>query len=47
MIASVIGVGSELTSGQIMNKNGVWISKSLKDLGVSTSAHLVVPDDRQ
>ncbi|MBC7370663.1 MAG: competence/damage-inducible protein A [Bdellovibrionaceae bacterium] len=46
MIATVIGVGSELTSGQIMNTNGVWISKSLKQLGISTSAHLVVPDER-
>ena len=46
MIASVVGVGSELTSGQIMNTNAVWISKSLKNLGVSTSSQLVVPDER-
>jgi molybdenum cofactor synthesis domain-containing protein len=47
MLAAVIGVGTELTSGQIINKNAVWISKNLKDLGVQTSAHVVVPDERQ
>jgi len=46
MQAAVIGVGTELTTGQIINKNAVWISKNLKDLGVPTSCHLVVPDDR-
>lgn len=46
MLVAVIGVGTELTSGQIINKNSAWISKNLKDLGVPTSCHLVVPDDR-
>lgn len=46
MIAAIIGVGSELTSGQILNKNASWISAKLRDLGVLTSSHLVVPDDR-
>lgn len=46
MLAAIIGVGSELTSGQIIDKNSSWISKKLKDFGVQTSVHLVVPDDR-
>jgi nicotinamide-nucleotide amidase len=47
MQASVVGVGTELTSGQIINKNAVWISKTLKDLGIPTSCHLVIPDERK
>lgn len=46
MLVAVVGVGTELTSGQIINKNAAWISKNLKDLGVPTSCHLVVPDER-
>jgi molybdenum cofactor synthesis domain-containing protein len=46
MLAAIIGVGSELTSGQIIDKNSSWISKQLKDFGIQTSVHLVVPDDR-
>lgn len=46
MLAAVISVGTELTSGQIINKNSAWISKNLKDWGVPTSCHLVIPDDR-
>ncbi len=46
MKVAVISVGTELTTGQIINKNSAWISKNLKDLGVLTRCHLVVPDDR-
>ena len=46
MKISVLAVGTELTTGQINNKNSSWISKKLKDLGVLTSLHLTVPDDR-
>jgi len=46
MKIAVIGVGTELTTGQIINKNSAWISKKLKDFGVPTLCHLVVPDDR-
>lgn len=46
MQVAIVSVGTELTSGQIINKNAAWISKNLKDLGVPTSCHLVVPDDR-
>ena len=47
MKATVLGIGTELVDGQIVNKNAAWISKQLKDLGLTTSLHLVVPDDRK
>ncbi|MES3038511.1 MAG: competence/damage-inducible protein A [Bdellovibrionota bacterium] len=44
--ASVLAVGSELTSGQIINKNASWISKELREKGIATNWHLTVPDDK-
>ncbi|MBK9322002.1 MAG: competence/damage-inducible protein A [Bdellovibrionaceae bacterium] len=46
MRAAILCVGTELTSGQILNKNAAWLSTKLRHLGVRTSSHLVVPDDR-
>lgn len=46
MKASVLGIGTELTDGQIVNKNGAWISARLKEKGFISSLHLVVPDER-
>lgn len=46
MKAIVLGIGTELTQGQIINKNASWISQKLKALGLITEAHFVVPDDR-
>ena len=43
---SVLGVGTELTTGQIANTNAQWISKRLQEFGAPVSAHLTVPDDR-
>ena len=45
MKATILGVGTELTTGQIVNKNGAFISEMLLPYGVITTAHLVVPDD--
>lgn len=45
MKASILAIGTELTSGQINNSNGQWISKMLKQHGIVTGAHLVVPDE--
>ncbi len=47
MKASILGIGTELTDGQILNKNATWISSRLKKRGLSTSLHLVVPDERK
>lgn len=46
MKISVLGVGTELTNGQILNRNGQWISERMMALGVPTAMHLVVPDDK-
>ncbi|WP_373999203.1 competence/damage-inducible protein A [Bdellovibrio bacteriovorus] len=47
MKAAIFGIGTELTDGQIVNKNASWISKKLKQRGLTTNAHLVVPDERR
>jgi len=44
--ATILGVGTELTTGQIVNKNGSWISEKLIPYGIETAAHIVVPDNR-
>ncbi|MGZ3771419.1 MAG: competence/damage-inducible protein A, partial [Bdellovibrio sp.] len=46
MKAAILSIGTELMDGQIVNKNAAWISKNLKSIGLTTSAHLVVPDER-
>lgn len=46
MKASILAVGTELTTGQITNRNAVTISEKLKALGVTVTSHLTVPDDR-
>lgn len=46
MKASILSIGTELTVGQISNRNSQWISQKLKEHGVETWSHLTVPDDR-
>lgn len=46
MQIGILGIGTELTSGQILNRNAQWISLRLQEMGVRTSHHLVVPDER-
>lgn len=47
MKATVLGIGTELVDGQIVNKNAAWISEKLKKLGLTTALHLVVPDEKK
>ena len=47
MKASILAIGTELTTGQILNKNASNLSQKLKKLGVNITAHLTVPDHRQ
>ena len=42
--AAILAIGSELLSGQITNRNSVWISKELFNYGIATDLHLVVDD---
>ncbi|MGZ3692312.1 MAG: competence/damage-inducible protein A, partial [Pseudobdellovibrio sp.] len=46
MKASILAIGTELTTGQIINKNAAAISEKLKAAGVIMTSHLTVPDDR-
>lgn len=45
--ASILCIGTELTSGQITNKNASWISLQLRRRGLVIDSHVVVPDERQ
>ena len=47
MKASILAIGTELTTGQIINKNAATISQKLKAVGIETTAHLTVPDDKK
>ncbi|MES2802039.1 MAG: competence/damage-inducible protein A [Bdellovibrionota bacterium] len=44
--ATILGVGTELTTGQIYNKNAAWISEKLIPFGLETALQLTIPDDR-
>lgn len=44
--ASILAVGTELTQGQITNRNATWLSDRLTSLGYDVRVHAVVPDDR-
>lgn len=45
--ACVLAVGTELTTGQITNRNSAWISEKLVNLGVEVVLHVTVADDRE
>ncbi len=47
MIAEVISIGDELTSGQRLDTNSQWLSQRLGDLGVQVIYHTTVADDLQ
>jgi nicotinamide-nucleotide amidase len=44
--ASVLAIGTELTTGQITNRNASWISEKLVSLGMEVVLHETVADDR-
>ncbi len=45
MIAEVIAIGDELTSGQRVDTNSPWISRQLAQIGLATGFHSTAPDD--
>ena len=47
MIAEVISIGDELTSGQRLDTNSQWLSERLGELGVQVHYHSTVADDLQ
>lgn len=44
--AAILAIGTELTNGQILNRNASWISQQLLQHGLDTRTHVSVPDDR-
>lgn len=45
LIAEVISIGDELTTGQRLDTNSQWVSQRLGELGVTTMYHTTVADD--
>lgn len=45
MRAEILGVGTELLLGQIVNTNAAWISERLAEIGVDVLHHVVVGDN--
>lgn len=45
MIAEVISIGDELTSGQRLDTNSQWLSQRLGEIGIATHYHTTVADD--
>lgn len=44
--AWIIAVGTELTLGQTLDTNSPWLAERLAALGVRTTRHVTVPDER-
>jgi nicotinamide-nucleotide amidase len=44
--ANILAIGTEVTSGQILNRNASWIAEQLTDYGLDVRQHMSVPDDR-
>lgn len=45
MIAEIVAIGDELTSGQRLDTNSQWLSQKLGDMGIRTVYHTTVADD--
>ena len=45
--ASILTVGTEITSGEILNSNGQWLAEQLDQMGFDVVLHLSAPDDRK
>ncbi len=42
---AVLAIGTEVTSGQIVNRNSAWLSEQMEELGFESLVHISVPDD--
>jgi len=45
--AALLTIGTEITSGQIENRNAAWLATALGDLFITPSIHLSVPDTHE
>lgn len=41
---TIIAIGTEVTSGQIINRNASWLSSQLIEMGFNVLSHMSVPD---
>ncbi len=44
--AQLLTIGTEITSGEVLNSNASWLSLRLEELGLRVLSHLSVRDDR-
>lgn len=44
--AAILAIGTEITSGQIVNSNAAWLAQQLESMGIPTRVHMAVPDER-
>ncbi|MBY0461159.1 MAG: competence/damage-inducible protein A, partial [Gemmataceae bacterium] len=47
MKVEIISIGSEITSGQNLDTNSQWLSRSLAEIGLKVGFHTTVADDLQ
>jgi nicotinamide-nucleotide amidase len=47
MEAAIVAIGSELTTGRIVDTNSAWLSRRLMVLGVKPVYHVAIPDERK
>ncbi len=45
MLAEILSIGSELTSGQNLDTNSQWLSQRLAEIGIAVGWHTTVADD--
>lgn len=45
--AALLATGTEVTSGEVTNRNAAWISERLVEQGIDPDLHMSVPDDRE
>jgi nicotinamide-nucleotide amidase len=45
MLAEIVAIGTEITSGAKLDTNSQWLSQQLSDLGIPTGYHTSIADD--
>jgi nicotinamide-nucleotide amidase len=45
MLAEILSIGSELTSGQNLDTNSQWLSRRLAEMGIAVGWHTTIADD--
>jgi nicotinamide-nucleotide amidase len=47
MNAIILSIGNELTLGETVDTNSAWLARRLAEIGISTTAHVTVADERE